>query len=200
MDFGIFFDRAKTVAHIYVYIWYVNQPALLAADTVDRFGLSRFSSEISFESAGDNKSVIEASLEITLFSSVEELCSVALLGRRVDNADADVDVGLIGVAEDDIDWYGDRVERMVDENGDWVVRRVVDGRFVVVVVIVVVFIIVAVGFAECVFCKTKKHSFTYMIRAYGTLYIRSDNYKTKTQKNVELLKRMAWFVCIYGLL
>lgn len=73
--------------------------------------------------AGDNKSLTVASLEITLFSSVEEMSSVVvvLFGRRVDNDAAAVDdvVAIsIGVDEDDIDWYGDTVDRMVDENGD----------------------------------------------------------------------------------
>lgn len=50
-----------------------------------RFGLSRFSSEISFESAGDNKSVSVASLEITFCcTSVEENNCVVLLGRSDD--------------------------------------------------------------------------------------------------------------------
>lgn len=76
---------------------------------------------------------------------------VALFGRRVDNAAAVVDVVaiLIGVDDDDIDWYGDTVERMVDENGDCVVRRVV----VVVVVIVDdgrIVVVFVVGFAECI--------------------------------------------------
>lgn len=133
----------------------VYKPELLEADIVDRFGLSRFSSKMSFESAGDNKSLTVASLEITWFSSVVEISSVVVLfGRRVDNAAAaaaaavvDVVAILIGVDDDDIDWYGDTVERMVDENGDCVVRRVVivagvavDGRIVVIFV---------VGFAAC---------------------------------------------------
>lgn len=58
-----------------------NSPALLAADNVYRFGLSRVSSEMSFESSGDNKSVNVASLEITLCTPVEEESSVVLLGR-----------------------------------------------------------------------------------------------------------------------
>lgn len=130
-------------------------PALLAADIVDRFGLSRFSSKISFESAGDNKSLTAvASLEITLFSSVEGMSSVVvvLFGRRVD-----VVAILIGVDDDDTDWYGDTVDRMVDENGDCVVRRVVvivvDGR------IVVVFAIIVVGFVRYMLWKNKENIF-----------------------------------------
>lgn len=148
-------NKRMVVADFNVIIekWY--EPELLAADIVDRFGLSRFSSKMSFESAGDNKSLTVASLEITWFSSVVEMSSVVVLfGRRVDNADAaaavvDVVANLIGVDDDDIDWYGDIVERMVDENGDCVVRRVV----VVVVAAVVVdgriVVIFVVGFAAC---------------------------------------------------
>lgn len=75
---------------------------------VDRFGLSRFSSEISFESAGDNKSVIAASLEITLFSSVVESRSdVVAVAAVFDGVPCDenvvnfVGVNLIGVADDE---------------------------------------------------------------------------------------------------
>lgn len=112
---------------------------------VDRFGLSRFSSEISFESAGDNKSVSAASLEITLFSSVvENRCVVVVVilldggGPCDENVVNVVGFNLIGVADDDeyIEWFGDGVDGIVDENGDWVVR----GRIVVDVV----------GFAACV--------------------------------------------------
>lgn len=143
----------------------VYQPELLAADTVDRFGLSRFSSKMSFESAGDNKSLTVASLEITWFSSVVEMsCVVVLFGRRVDNAAAaaaavvDVVAILIGVDDDDIDWYGDTVERMVDENGDCVVRRVVVVVIVVDGRIVVIFV---VGFAECMLWKTEWKRMVY---------------------------------------
>lgn len=57
-----------------------------------------------------------------------------------------VGVNLIGVADDEyIDGCGDGVDGMVDENGDWVVRRVVDGGRGVVT-----FVNVVVGFAACV--------------------------------------------------
>lgn len=66
-------------------------PAFLAADNVYRFGLSRLSSEISFESGGDNKSVSVASLEITFCCcSVEVSTCVVLLGRSEDDDDDSV--------------------------------------------------------------------------------------------------------------
>lgn len=109
----------------------LHLPAFLAADIVYRFGLSRCSSEISFESGGDNKSVSVASLEITFCcTSVEERNCVVVLGRS-----DDVVVCLIGadtVAGDDNDEENGlccdgKLETVVNEIGFWVVvRRVVD--------------------------------------------------------------------------
>lgn len=99
-------------------IFHLCLPAFLAADNVYRFGLSRLSSEISFESGGDNKSVSVASLEITFccWCSVEVSTCVVLLGRSDDDDDENVVdvVALILIAAADADDNDDDDD---EENG-----------------------------------------------------------------------------------
>lgn len=85
-------------------------PSVLAADIVYRFGLSRFSSEISFKSAVDNKWFSDASFEISLSFSVENNCARVLRRSGTDVVDT-------GRDDEDVFFCCDEIEANVDGIG-----------------------------------------------------------------------------------